>query len=603
MLPKAFIIKPALILLFLVGLTHCTALPGHLSDPQRSVKSGSPYTMPARAYQSMANKQTGIEKQALLLMAAGRFIEENQLQQANAVLAETAPQSTAQLAEKKILSAAIHSRHGNPQAVITQLSSIENKDGLPDIYQKQYHELLANAYDVLGNKAYALNERIHLENYVSDEAGKIHNRRLLWLNLTQLPVEELTTLRMESDDPVLQGWIALALTARDQTLTPHALVSRLETWQQTYPSHPANALLPVSLEQAAPLLQRSPQKIALLLPLTGPLAGPGLAVRDGFIAAHQADQRHTRMQIQSYDTSATAVSSLYKQALNDGADYIIGPLTKPDATSVAAMQHPVPVLLLNEAGIKNQENVYRFGLSPQNEAAQVALKAASKGLRRALIIAPAGAWSQEVVSSFARQWRAQGGALVERLTYEDNTNLSVAVRDFLHVSEKQANAKQLRQPSVSDKALVESKRRQDFDMIFLLAYPSKARQIMPLLRYYFAADIPVYATSSVYAGNTNTLRDRDLDGIIFCDIPWVLTHPQDTRNWPEQLNSYSRLYALGMDSYALTNQLNQLILFPALGLSQQRGVLYLNPQHHVGRVLGWAQFKGGIAQMRFENHV
>ncbi len=52
-------------------------------------------------------------------------------------------------------------------------------------------------------------------------------------------------------------------------------------------------------------------------------------------------------------------------------------------------------------------------------------------------------------------------------------------------------------------------------MVFLLSYPSKARQIMPLLKYYYAGDVPVYATSSVYTGGVNVMKDRDLNGIIF----------------------------------------------------------------------------------------
>jgi hypothetical protein len=133
-------------------------------------------------------------------------------------------------------------------------------------------------------------------------------------------------------------------------------------------------------------------------------------------------------------------------------------------------------------------------------------------------------------------------------------------------------------------------------MIFLLAYPSKARQIMPLLKYYYAGDVPVYATSSVYGGNANALKDKDLDGVIFCDIPWVFAHQMGSRNWPEQLNSYNRLYALGMDSYALATQLNQLILFPADGSRDDTtGTLYLKPSQQVARVLEWGQFRQGLA--------
>lgn len=131
----------------------------------------------------------------------------------------------------------------------------------------------------------------------------------------------------------------------------------------------------------------------------------------------------------------------------------------------------------------------------------------------------------------------------------------------------------------------------------MVAYPTQARQIRPLLRYYYAGNIPVYATSAVYSGTQDTMKDRDLDGIIFCDMPWVFAHPTGSRNWPEQLNSYNRLYALGLDSYALTSQLNQLLLFPAMGVSDKSGVLYLTPYHQIARILSWGQFRQGVAEI------
>lgn len=42
---------------------------------------------------------------------------------------------------------------------------------------------------------------------------------------------------------------------------------------------------------------------------------------------------------------------------------------------------------------------------------------------------------------------------------------------------------------------------------------------MPLLNYYYAGDVPVYATASVYGGSANPLKDKDLDGIIFATFP------------------------------------------------------------------------------------
>ena len=301
------------------------------------------------------------------------------------------------------------------------------------------------------------------------------------------------------------------------------------------------------------------------------------------------------VKVHVYNTDAANVETLYLQAVADGADYVVGPLSKTNVATVAAMSHPVPTLLLNDVDARPNERAYQFGLSPTNEARQVAAKARKNGYTRALVISPAGDWGNEVAAAFANQWRANGGRVIDTLHYRQNDDMNAVMRNFLHISESEARGKKLKELLGQNIEFTPS-RRQDFDVIFLLAYSSKARQIMPLLKYYYAGDVPVYATSAVYAGGTNIMRDRDLEGIIFCDMPWVFTHQMGSKNWPEQFNSYNRLYALGLDSYALSTQLNQLLLFPAMGVNDKSGVLYLSSSQQITRILAWGQFKHGIAQ-------
>jgi outer membrane PBP1 activator LpoA protein len=340
-------------------------------------------------------------------------------------------------------------------------------------------------------------------------------------------------------------------------------------------------------------LLTQPKKIALLLPLTGALSGPGKAIQEGFMATYHASPVKEAIQVTSYDTNKTEIKALYQKAVDNGADYIVGPLTKIDVAVIATVDHPVPTLLLNDTNSSSQDNFYLFGLSPANEATQVAIKAKSKGYSRVLIISPKEAWGQEAIEAFMTQWKKQKGHVVDTLLYAHNEELNQKVKDFLHITNSQVRQKQLIQ-ALGNHIQSWVNRRQDFDVIFVLAYPSKARQIMPLLNYYYAGDMPVYATSSVYAGNANALKDKDLDGLIFCDIPWVFSHQMGARNWPEQFNSYNRLYALGKDSYELATQLNQLIVFPADGSMETSGTLYLKPSQQVTRVLEWGQFKHGL---------
>ena len=552
--------------------------------------------MPASAYLALAKNQMGEEKQSLLMMAAGRLIYDGQWRQGLDILAQIGPLSSERTTEKNLLLAKVDLIREQPRAAIAKLANVRDINHLPIYYQAQFHEMLAYAYQSIGNATESVMERIKLEALLPDEASKANNRRALWLSLTTLPMPELDALAVEvSDDSELKGWIELALISRKHYENPQRMITNLEQWQMQYPNHPANYILPQPMDSIRRRLYSYPRQIALLLPLTGPLAGPGGAVKDGFMAAFEASGTASFVKVRVSDTHSASSSMLYQQALTDGAEYIVGPLSKPDVAMVASMPHPVPTLLLNDIETKTRDNAYQFGLSPTSEAQQVAAKARKQGHTRALIIAPSGAWGDEVVNAFSNQWRANGGEVVDALHYGPHDDMNAGVRALLHVSDSQAREKQVQQLLGHN---VEStpRRRQDFDMIFLLSYPSTARQIMPLLKYYYAGDVPVYATSSVYTGSANSMKDRDLDGIIFCDMPWVFSHQVGSRNWPEQFNSYNRLYALGLDSYALSNQLNQLLLFPALGVSDNSGVLYLSDKQQIARILAFGQFKQGLAQ-------
>lgn len=589
MLSNKSLFKRILLIFTAILLAQCTKV----AESQLRVNQTlvSPYTMPAEAYLDLAKNKTGFERQSLEIMAAGRSVYDGQWQEGLRLLKSMESLPPELLAEKNILLAKIHLIRQQSKAAIAQLSSVHKLDNLPLYFQVQYHELLASAYRATGNRMDAINERIKLEEMLPDESARSNNRRALWLMLTTMPAEELNSFAVEATSGSVQdGWIQLAVISRSSPYNVQKTLNHLEQWKQRFPNHPGNTILPAPLAEIAPYLFSPPHKVALLLPVTGKLSGPGNAIRDGFMQAYETTNKSKNLVVQVYDTDTASASTLYKQAIEEGADYVVGPLGKNDVADVASMNHPVPTILLNDATHGAKQNAYLFGLSPVHEAMQAAVKARKNGHIRALIIAPANPWGDEVSSAFARQWQANGGQVVDAMRYSETENIGPAVKQLLHATE--AARPKRGHPVVATGA----HRRQDFDMIFLLAYPTKARQIMPMLKYYYAGNVPVYATSAVYSGSADTQKDRDLDGVIFCDMPWVFNHQMGTKHWPEQWNSYNRLYALGMDSFNLVTQLNQLLLFPATGFNDQSGVLYLTANRQINRILVWGKIQQGLAQ-------
>ncbi|HAT6978836.1 TPA: ABC transporter substrate-binding protein [Legionella pneumophila] len=596
MLIKQLKLRMVLVLVSIFLLCQCTKTVNSTEPVVKANKKlKNPYSLPTAAYLAMAKSQEGHVKQSALISAAGRLITDGQWKQGTAILAQTEELTVEQANEKNLLLAKIDFMRDKPRDALAKLAKIKEPEKFSLYNQIQFHEELAKSFRAIGSYSESVSERIKLESLLPNEESQANNRRALWLTLTSLPQAELNTMAVEAvDKSETQGWLQLAVISRKYRNNSKSLLAALDQWQMHFSSHPANQILPNPLDSISSKLLTPPKQVALLLPLSGPLSGPGNAIREGFMAAYKANRGDESTKIKVYDTSKGDITNTYHQAISDGAEYVVGPLTKAQVATIASLDHPVPTLLLNDTDTSTQNNSYSLGLSPVNEAIQVAIKAKSKGYRKALIIAPNNAWGNEVAKAFTNQWNEDGGLVVDTLRYAARQDLNKSMKDFLQITNSQEREKKLKQV-LGYNVQSTTSRRQDFDMIFLLAYPSKARQIMPLLKYYYAGDVPVYATSSVYSGSANALKDKDLDGVIFCDIPWVFSHQMGTKNWPEQFNSYNRLYALGMDSYILATQLNQLMLFPADGSNDSTGILYLKPTQQVARVLEWGQFKQGLA--------
>ncbi len=579
------------ILLYCILFVSCSKLP-NTKNIQSTPHADNPYTMPANGYLALAKNHEGEEKQSLLISASGQFIFEGKLAKSQDILNKIQPSTPIITAEKNLLQSKIYLIQEQPEKAIAMLAKVTNIHNLPVYYQIQYHEMLASAYFVTNHEIEAVHERIKLDNLLEDNTSKNSNHLALWLALTSLSEPEVNILAAESsDDKVLNGWIQLASISRRNTNTPQENITQIQKWQTKFPNHPGNQVLP-DLNRVQGLMFPKPQKIALLLPLSGSLSGPGQAIRDGFMAALEASSEQYNIGVRLYDTNADNVKNLYAKAIEDGANYVVGPLAKNQVAEIAKLDHPVPTLLLNETEIKPTNNAYEFGISPTNEALQIAHKIRKKGYGHALVIAPEGTWGKEIVDTFANQFRKTGGQVIETFYFGPEDDLTTAIRDLLHVPSESVIKQRAQQNSH------EPLRRQDIDVIFLVAYPTKARQIVPTLRYFYAGNIPVFATSNVYSGSINTSLDRDLNNVIFCDMPWVFHHQIQNQNWPEQYNSYNRLYALGMDAFALSSQLNKLLLFPAVGINNKSGIVYLNNGQEISRILVFGKFINGKAELK-----
>ena len=168
----------------------------------------------------------------------------------------------------------------------------------------------------------------------------LHDR--LWrLTAAVSPAQAIVLAEGQSLTPLwqLRRDMSASESRHDQAL-------RLSAWMARWPDHPFAEVPPSGL---ARLLQpgREPARVGLFLPLSGPLAAAGRAVRDGFIAAYFHDSAPPKPNLRIYDTTSGPIAALYKQCLTDGVDFIVGPLSKSRLEALHRLDAEIPVLGLN----------------------------------------------------------------------------------------------------------------------------------------------------------------------------------------------------------------------------------------------------------------
>lgn len=577
--------------LFILAIAGCVSKNQHAYF--QSPNDITPYPGTIAFYQTKANEAQGEEALQYQLKEVGRLLHDGMRERAKQQL-QAMPALPASLNdEKRLLIAKTHLLSHSPEKALKVLGQVSVPDEMELDLRRYYHSLLAEAYQTQAKYLNAISERIELDALLVEPGTQMVNRREIWHTLSRIPLEKEEALLLEAE-PDLAPWLSLNLIARQYRDDGPGMFEALKIWQNRHKHDIANSILQGRNTTGEKSLLNAPKRIALLLPLSGPLKGPGQAVRDGFMASYYG-VRGVRPRVRFYDTNQKNVVSLYQEALSEGAEFVVGPLSKHNVDALAHIELKVPTIGLNESGRGMPKQFYQFALSPQDEAMQVANKAYDMGLRRALVIAPAGHWGMPIAKTFVSEWGGRGGHIASELYYDDKTNMAQSIKALLHITPSEQRDKAL--STLLNKPIkFIPRRRQDVDMIFLLAYPSKARQIRPLLRYYYAGNIPIYATSSIYAGKPNPHLDVDLNDITFAEMPWLLNHPTEMikKNWPEQLNSYNRLHAIGRDSFLLSQQLNQLLLFPLMGLNDNTGTLYIDNDRKIRRQMSWGKFNQGI---------
>lgn len=555
------------------------------------------------------NSDTETEQQNYRVKAAHLFIEAGEIQQAkqqldilqqqfnNRQVLDGTDANTTQAAIL-LLSAEIAITEQNlllANKLIAEIKPITREQ------QIDFYTLKANIDYLSGDYMLAVNRRVQLDTYIVDEKDKNRNYQKTWAALSNLSSRQLKN--QHSDNPVIKGWLDLARVMRSGQHNISQLENDLLDWGTRNPLHPVSNSFLTELINDYQIDVSDKKHIAVILPMQGNLSQVTANITNGLLSAYYNDSNSPiKPAINFYDSSNEELTfnQLYQQAVDDGATHIIGPLDKAVINQLAQQgELDIPVLTLNysENAFSYTENLFQFGLSPNDEVRQVAELAIKQNKKHAAVFYPDSEWGKRLNKAFTEHYEFLGGTILTASDYATNSNdYKRPIRTLLNLDQSAIRHRKV-ENTISARTQSELYRRQDIDMIFMAATHHSARGIMPAFKFNHAGDLTVYSTSHVYTGKINRELDRDLNSLIFCDLPWILQNTSPLvktfkQNWPQQEN-FTRLFALGVDAYHLIYNLDYLQDKDYAFYAGQTGNIQLDDFNRITRKLLWAQFKNG----------
>jgi outer membrane PBP1 activator LpoA protein len=420
----------------------------------------------------------------------------------------------------------------------------------------------------------------------------------IWSFVARTPPYSVATLRQRARNEIVAGWWALA-DAVLQSFDLSAQQRNIVAWQQLHPAHPAARHLPRELAAGQSPLAATPRRIALLLPLTGPLAAAGGAVRDGFVAAFFHGGSESVVHV--YDSAGADFPAIHEQIVADRMDVIVGPLDKSTlAAANAYAGRTLPMLALNylTSGEVPGPDLIQFGLAIEDEARAIGVRLGEDRIGRVAIFSTPDDWSQRAALELRTVLAGSDTLLVVDTLVDDPRRTPDTVGAALLVDGSMARKAEI-ESIVGTKLEFVARRRDDVQAVVALTDSAKARSLLPALAFHFAGDLPVYGTSTLVQGASRATL-REFEGARVTELPWRV-HPDPvrdavTRALTDVTPSLEPLYALGADAYRIVARLGTPAttgIGGAIHLLGSTGVLTLDAEGAFRREPVWAIVRRG----------
>ncbi|EMW0511285.1 penicillin-binding protein activator [Enterobacter mori] len=355
---------------------------------------------------------------------------------------------------------------------------------------------------------------------------------------------------------------------------------------------PAETQAPVTAEQPQPQAAPAEQQ-----PATQPQA----------VATTSANPS---AELKIYDTTAQPLDQVLAQVQKDGASIVVGPLLKNDVETLIKSNTTLNVLALNQPeNVQNRANICYFALSPEDEARDAARHIHEQGKQAPLLLIPRSALGDRVANAFADEWQKIGGGVVLQQKFGSASELRAGINGGagIALNGSPVSTSLPQQQSVTIGGLTIPAPPTDaqisgggkVDAAYIVATPEEIAFIKPMIamRNGSQSGTTLYASSRSAQGTAGPDFRLEMDGLQYSEIPMLAgsNPPLMQQALSSVRNDYSlaRLYAMGVDAWALANHFTQMRQVPGFELNGNTGDLTATQDCVINRKLSWLKYQQG----------
>lgn len=444
---------------------------------------------------------------------------------------------------------------------------------------------LARAYTahIQGNNTQSL---IYLDDFIQslNTQPDLQNNalHLFWHQLQTTP-NNLEHLTPTQETPSLLGWRSLIATAKEALQQKNA--QALLTWKLENPNHIAGHLI-----ISYPNFSNTQESLTVAFPRDSSTNYTN-TITHGIIDQYWSQKAQVPLSFSTYDIDNPSL--LLKQIENSS---VIGPMSYAGVKQLNRTSPQNSMLALNYLPeITNHPNLRQWSLSPLLEISQVKQHMQNQGLTRTLILYENKTLYINLSEAFSKTYQP---TTTESFSFSIDTSpqaqpLTRQLKDVLGIERSEQRYKQL-QAILPTKLIFSPSPRKDIDSVFIAASPQTFKRLVPIIRFLHLENIPIFTLSNVnFSTHHSDPIDSSLDKAYFFDSDNKVNIENQTRN---------KTYTFARDAYFIYSMHDIWSVMPSLLVKGNNGLLYLDQDGVIRRILSLNSFVRGRVQQDKHYH-